>query len=122
MPHAIVVLAPEETPEGRGRILHALTTADGLANRNETVQVFFSGIGVTCLPAFVERNNQFTQNYGDLFDSVLPSVAGACDFCARRRFDSAAAAAELGVDVVGGEDRHHDLAELLIDGWQVTTF
>ena len=122
MRHAIVILAPEETPEGRGRILHALHTARALAAHDETVQVFFGGIGVTCLPAFLSRDNPFTRNYGDLFDQILPLVAGACDFCSQSRFDSATAAADLGVELVGGQGQHHDLAELLAAGWQVVTF
>jgi hypothetical protein len=122
MRHAIVVMAAEETPEGRGRILHALHTARDLAAEGATVAVFFEGIGVTCLTAFDERDNPFTKNYGPLFDEVLPLVAGACDFCARRRFDAAAAADSLGINLLGGEDRHHSLAGLLMDSWLVTTF
>lgn len=122
MRHALVVMAPEETPEGRGRILHALHTAQDLAAAQQTVQVFFEGIGVTCLTAFEKSDNAFTQNYADLFSEVLPMVAGACDFCARRRFDAADAAGKLGVELLGGTDRHHSLATLLIDSWVVTTF
>ena len=120
--HVIAVMAPEATAEGRGRIVHALHTARELANRNQKVGVVFAGIGVTCLSAFAARDNPFTQNYGELFDAVLPLVGGACDFCARNRFDAADAARSLGVDLIGGEGRHHDLAELLGNGWTVTTF
>lgn len=122
MQHAIVVMAAEETPEGRGRILHAFYTARDLAKNGETVAVFFDGIGVTCLTAFTERSNPFTKNYGPLFDEVLPLVAGACDFCARRRFDAADAADSLGISLLGGEDHHHSLAGLPVDSWQITTF
>lgn len=120
--HAVVVLAPEDTPEGRGRILHAFHTAQELAELGHETRVFFAGVGVTCLTAFETRDNQFTRNYGDLFDSILPLVAGACDFCARRRFDAAAAAEHWGIKLVGGKDRHHSMAKLLSDSWVVTTF
>lgn len=122
MRHAIVIMAAAETPEGRGRILHAWYTARDLAADGATVAVFFEGIGVTCLTAFAERDNPFTENYGPLFDEVLPLVAGACDFCARSRFDAADAAELLGISLLGGEAHHHSLAGLLVDSWLVTTF
>jgi predicted peroxiredoxin len=122
MPHAIVIMAPEETPEGRGRIIHALHTARDLAANNEDVGVFFEGIGVTCLTAFAERANPFTENYGPLFDEVKPLVRGACDFCARRRFNAADAANSLDIDLIGGVDQHHSLADLIAESWVVTTF
>ena len=120
--HAVVVLAPEDTPEGRGRILHGLVTARDLAEAGEDVEVYFDGIGVTVLTAFMERDNRFTENYGPLFDSIRPLIAGACDFCTRRRFDAAAAAEAFGVPMLGGEDKHHSLAPLLAAGTTVTTF
>jgi len=120
--YAVVVLAPEETPEGRGRILHAFTTARDLAAGGADVEVYFDGIGVTCLTAFAARDNPFTQNYGDLFDEIHPLIAGACDFCARRRFDAGSAADALGTGFLGGTDQHHSLAPLLLDGVSVLTF
>ena len=120
--HAIVILAPEETPEGRGRILHALTTARDLASANADVEIYFDGIGVTCLTAFHVRDNQFTQNYSGLFESIRPLIRGTCDFCTRRRFDAAEAAAALDVAIVGGEDQHHSLASLILNGCQIHTF
>ena len=120
--HIIVVLSPEDTPEGRGRILHALVTAQGLAEAGEEVEVHFDGIGVTVLTAFMERDNRFTENYGPLFDSIRPLIAGACDFCTRRRFEASEAAAAFDVPMLGGEDKHHSLASLLAAGASVTTF
>ena len=120
--YAIVVLAPEETPEGRGRILHAFTTARDLAASGSDVAIYFDGIGVTCLTAFHERSNQFTRHYGELFDEIRPLIAGACDFCARKRFDAAGASVALGVDFVGGADQHHSLAPLLLEDVTVSTF
>lgn len=120
--HAVVVLAPEETAEGRGRILHAFTTARDFADAGAEVQVYFDGIGVTCLTAFEAGNNQFTQHYATLFESIRPLIAGACDFCARRRFGAADAAAALEIGLVGGEDQHHSLAPLLLADYQVHTF
>ncbi len=120
--HAVVVLAPEDTPEGRGRILHAFTTARDLAAEGVDVGVYFDGVGVTVLTAFNEPTNRFTENYAPLFEAIRPLIAGACDFCARRRFDAADAAAALNVPIIGGEDQHHSLARLVLAGTAVHTF
>jgi hypothetical protein len=120
--YAVVVLAPEETPEGRGRILHAFTTARDLAASGASVAIYFDGIGVTCLTAFHARDNQFTSHYGPLFDEVRPLIAGACDFCARGRFDATDAVGAFGIEFLGGDGRHHSLAEVLLNGATVVTF
>jgi hypothetical protein len=120
--HAVVVISPEDTPEGRGRILHALVTAQGLSEAGEEVEVHFDGIGVTALTAFMERDNRFTESYGPLFDSIRPLITGACDFCTRRRFEASEAAEAFDVPLLGGEDQHHSLASLLMAGATVTTF
>ena len=120
--HAVVVLAPEDTPEGRGRILHAFHTAQELAALGHETNVFFAGVGVTCLTAFEARDNQFTRHYGELFDEIHPLIAGACDFCARKRFDAAGASVAHGVDFVGGAGQHHSLAPLLLEDVTVSTF
>ena len=120
--HAIVVLAPEDTPEGRGRILHALHTAQHLSKAGERVEIYFDGIGVTVPDAFLERSNRFTENYGPLFDSLKPSFAGACDFCARVRFEATEGTAAYEMPLLGGEGKHHSLAGLLQQGATVTTF
>jgi len=52
----------------------------------------------------------------------VPLGSGACDFCARGRFDAADIATALGVDLLGGQDQHHSLAGLLTDSWAATTF
>lgn len=120
--HAVVVLAPEETPEGRGRILHAFYTARDLAAGGAAVEIYLDGIGVTLMAAFAEPVNPFTTAYKPLFDEIRPLIEGACDFCTRKRFDAASAAGVLGIPVVGGEDHHHSLASLILEGYQVHTF
>ena len=115
-------MAPEETPEGRGRILHAFTSARDLTAAGASVEVYFEGAGVTCLTAFHAADNRFTQHYAGLFDEVRPLIAGACDFCTRQRFEAEPAAAALGIEMVGGEDQHHSLADLVLRGYEVHTF
>lgn len=120
--HAVVVLAPEETPEGRGRILHAFVTARDLAAAGATVEVYLKGIGVTLLPALAAPDNPFTTNYTPLFEQVRPLIKGTCSFCTRNRFDSTGGAEALGIEILGGDGQHHSLAPLLLDGYEVHTF
>jgi hypothetical protein len=120
--HAIVVMGASDTPEGRGRMNHALRAAKSLADREAEVGLFFHGIGVTWMDAFDRRDDRFTQNYGELFDEVKDKIGGACDFCAATRFQVDGAAANLGVSLLGGSGEHHDIGELVADGWTVVTF
>jgi hypothetical protein len=120
--HAVVILAPEVTPEGRGRILHAFYTARDLAQQGVTVEIYLDGIGVTILTAFAEPDNTFTTNYTPLFNEIRPLIRGTCDFCSRKRFDASAGAEALGVPFKGGDGEHHTLAPLIQDGYQVHTF
>ena len=83
---------------------------------------WFHGVGVIWLAAFNAQYDQFTRNYAALFDDVRGSIAGACDFYARTRFGAAEAAERLGVPIVGGGGRHHTVAALAADGYQVLTF
>lgn len=118
----LVVQSASDTPEGRGRMVHALKTAQELQASGADVGLYFHGIGVTWLAAFATRTDQFTENYGPLFDGVLRTIAGACDFCAAVRFDVAEAAESLGVALLGGTGEHHTVAQLLSQGRQVVTF
>jgi hypothetical protein len=122
--YAIVVMSEhsEGNPGGQARLLHALSAARDLADAGEEVGIWFHGVGVTWLAAFNAQYDQFTRNYTSLFDSVRDSIAGACDFCACTRFGAAEAAEQLGVPIVGGSGRHHTVAALVADGYQVITF
>ena len=122
--YAIVVMSEhsEGNPGGQARLLHALSAARDFADAGEEVGIWFHGVGVTWLAAFTARYDQFTRNYASLFDNVRANIAGACDFCARTRFGAAEAAEKLGVPIVGGDGRHHTVAALTADGYQVLTF
>jgi hypothetical protein len=122
--YAIVVMSEhsEGNPGGQARLLHALSAAKDFADAGEEVGIWFHGVGVTWLAAFNTRYDQFTRNYASLFDAVRGSIAGACDFCARTRFGAAEAAERLGVPIVGGDGRHHTVAALAADGYQVLIF
>ena len=118
--YTIALYAPEETADGRGRLLHAFTTARDLAESGARVSVFFDGIGVECLTAFHEKTNPFTQHYVKLFDAIQP-FAQACHVCAKH-FGADQAATALGVELVGGEDEHRSLALAAINGETILTF
>jgi hypothetical protein len=122
--YAVVVMSEhsEGNPGGQGRMVHALGAVREFKAAGEEVTLWFHGIGVTWLAAFDARYDQFTRNYGPLFDEVHDVIGGACDFCVRRRFGVAESAERLGVPVVGGEGEHHTVAALVREGWQVVSF
>jgi len=117
--YAIVLMAPEETPDGRGRLLHAFTTGRDLAAAGAHVEFFFDGIGVQCLTAFHAGENPFSEHYVKLFNQVLP-FAKACGVCSKH-FGADHAAKELGVEMVS-LDEHRSLAQFVLDGYEVITF
>lgn len=67
-------------------MVHLLMTADALRDADAEVAVYLHGAGVNWATAFATREDNFTQHYGELFDSVKPLIVGACNFCANVRF------------------------------------
>jgi len=118
---AIVVLAASDTPEGRGRMVHALYSAREFKEAGDEVKLIFDGIGVTWLEAFARREDQFTQHYGETFDSVKDTVLGACNFCASVRFDINDTVQSEDYALLGPEGGHHGLRDLIADGYQIIT-
>lgn len=117
--YAIILMAPEETPDGRGRLLHAFTTARDLKDAGADVEFSFDGIGVECLTAFHTKDNPFSEHYVELFDQVR-GISKACGVCAKH-FGTDDAAAALGIELVSHE-HHRSLARFLLDGYRVVTF
>ena len=117
--YAIVLMAPEATADGRGRLLHAFTTARDLRAAGADVEFYFDGIGVECLTAFHTKENPFTEHYGKLFDEVRV-FAQACGVCSKH-FHADDAAEALGVEMISDE-HHRSLAHGLLDGYEVVTF
>ena len=81
--YAVVVMSEhgEANPGGPGRMVHALSAVKAFKEAGDEVTLWFHGIGVTWLAAFDSRYDQFTRNYGGLFDEVKDAIGGACDFC-----------------------------------------
>lgn len=118
---AIVVSAASDTPEGRGRMVHAMYSARELKEAGDEVKLIFDGIGVTWLEAFARREDQFTQHYGETFDAVKDTIMGACNFCAMVRFDIKDTIKSEGYPLLGQEDGHHGFRDLITDGYQIIT-
>jgi predicted peroxiredoxin len=116
---AIVLMAPESSPDGRGRLLHAFTTAIDLIEAGAEVEFFFDGIGVECITAFHEKANPFSDHYSKLFEQVLPH-AKACGVCTKH-FGAEEAARKVGVELVS-HDRHRSLAHFALAGTSILTF
>jgi len=119
---AIIVLTASDTPEGRGRMIHALYTAKELKKAGDDVKLIFDGIGVTWLEAFAKRDDPFTQNYGEIFDAVKDKIMGACNFCASKRFDISDTIKTEGYTLLGEAGGHHGLRDLIADGFQLITY
>ena len=113
------MLAPESTADGRGRLLHAFTTAIDLIDAGADMEFFFDGIGVECITAFHQRANPFSEHYSELFDRVLPH-AKACGVCAKH-YEAEDAARRLGVELIS-HDHHRSLAQFAIDGASIISF
>jgi hypothetical protein len=122
--YAIVVMSEhgEGNPGGQGRMVHALSAARSFKDAGEDVTVWFHGVGVTWLSVFDSRYDAFAKHYGGLFDSLRDCMGGACSFCTVKRFGSTESAERLGVPVVGPDDGHHTIADLVAQGHQVFTF
>jgi hypothetical protein len=116
--YAIILVAPEEAPDGRGRLLHAFATARDLAAAGANVEFYFDGIGVECLTAFHARDNPFSEHYAKLFDQVKP-FSKACGVCSRH-YQADTAAEALGIEMVS-LDEHRSVAQFILDGYVVIT-
>ena len=120
--YALIVMGSSDTPEGRGRMVHAMTAARELVDAGEDVKLLFEGIGVTWLTAFDQREHPFTQNYGGLFDSLKEHIHGACHFCTTGRFDAGDAVKALDIPLLGEEGGHYSFGSLVKEGFQIITF
>ena len=121
MTTALVMMTDPGNPEANGRMVHLLTAAAALRDAGEPVAVYLHGAGVNWATAFAAREDRFTQHYGELFNSVKPLIAGACNFCANVRFEQTAALDDLGIGVVGEEGGHHTVADIITAGDRLVT-
>ena len=116
---ALVMMAADDNPEGRGRMVHLMTTA---ADLGTDAEIFFHGAAVNWLAAFDQREHPFTQAYDEKSDAIRDQIVGACNFCTNARFEVGDSADRLGVAILGEEGQHHSIANILASGATVITF
>ena len=119
---ALVMMTDPGNPEANGRMVHLLKSAATFRDAGEDVAIHFHGAAVNWTGAFREREDRFTQAYGELFDEITPLIAGACNFCTKVRFQQTAAVDALGLAYLGEEGGHETAADLVLAGKQVLTF
>jgi hypothetical protein len=119
---AIIILADSETPEGRGRMAHAMTTAKELGDSENGVRILFEGVGVTWLKAFHLAEHPFTQHYAPMFEEIKDNIMGACHFCTAGRFEVLEHVEALGIPLLTEESTHFSVGSLISEGYQVITF
>ena len=116
---ALVMMADDDYPEGRGRMTTLLTTALELG---DDADVYFHGAGVNWLATFDAGEHPFAKAYGPRFEEMSPRIAGTCNLCTNVRFEVGDSARRLGIPILGNEGEHHSLAEVVRSGAMLVTF
>ena len=75
---AAIVFADTGSPEGLGRVMNALTTAQEFKDAGDDVLVVFDGAGTKWIAELSRENHKYHQ----LFEDVRDVVGGACSYCA----------------------------------------
>ena len=120
--YAILVTSASDTPEGRGKMIHALLTGRDIIANGSEVKYLYQGIGVTWLKEFNIREHPFTTHYGHVFDEMKEHIMGACNFCSNGRFEVGDHVREMGIDFVGEEGDHFAVGDLVSQGYQLLSF
>jgi len=116
----VSILNPGEAAEHNGQTIHALKLASKLKAAGADVVVVFEGKGVSWLPRFLDRSDDshpFVKHYGYVFDEVRDAVV-ACNMCAIR-FDLRDSIAAADIPIKGEGKDHIDIAQYVLDGYQV---
>jgi hypothetical protein len=120
--YAILVTSASDTPEGRGKMAHALITGQDIIANGGEVKYLYQGIGVTWLKAFNTQEHPFTTHYLDKFNDMKPYIMGACNFCTNGRFDVGDDVREMGVEILGNNGEHFGVGDLVMHGYQLLSF
>jgi hypothetical protein len=118
----IIVMAAPDNPEGHGRMIHAAQAAKELNAAGQDVKIVFEGIGVSWLDSFHRCGDLVAKAHGLVFEEFEGMVAGACNFCATKRFNVGDAVKALGLPLLGPDGGHYSLGEYAAAGYQVITF
>lgn len=114
---AAIVFADTGSPEGLGRVMNALTTAQEFKEAGDDVLVVFDGAGTK----WIAELSRETHKYHQLFEDVRDVVAGACSYCAKA-FGVNEAVEGAGVELLEDYKGHPSLRTLVSDGYAVVTF
>lgn len=120
--YVVMVMGESDTPEGRGRMVHAMKAVNDLKASGAEVKMVFAGIGVTWMSEIHKMEHPFVQHYQPLWESVKEDVVGVCNFCATGRFKTGDETEALGFGFLGDEGQHLNISELISDGSQLLTF
>lgn len=120
--YAILMLSADDYPEGRGRMAHAMVTAEGLLSKGHDVKILFQGQGVQWLRTWQQMEHPFAKNYRERFERIRPHIAGACAFCTDGRFKVGEEVRALDVSIRGADGGHDDMGDLIEEGYQLVTF
>lgn len=120
--YLISIISASDTPEGRGKMTHALHTGrDIIANGGE-IKFVYQGLGVTWLQEFNKREHPFTQHYWGIFEEMREHIMGACNFCTNGRFKVGDDVKAMDVAIVGEDGEHFAVGDMLAQGYQLLTF
>jgi hypothetical protein len=114
---AAIVFADAGSPEGLGRVMNALTTAQEFKEAGDETVVVFDGAGTKWIAELSREKHKYHQ----LFEDVRDVVAGACSYCAEA-FGVKEAVEGAGIDLLEDYKGHPSLRTLINDGYHVVTF
>lgn len=114
---AVVVLADTETHGDLARAVNALETAKEFQEAGDEVSVIFDGAGTRWVGELAKPDHRAHR----LYESVKPTVRGACAYCAQA-FGVKDAVQDAGVTLLDEHDRHPSLRRFVTDGYEVITF
>jgi hypothetical protein len=123
MKTAIIILSdPKEGEDALGRMFNGLALAAEAINAGDNTEIVFTGAG-TRWPAELSKA---THPAHGLYQTVLPSVAGACNHCAIV-FGAESAVNSCGINFITDNNLAgtHGLASIrryLAEGWHTVLF
>jgi hypothetical protein len=114
---AIVVLADTETHADLGRVYNAIETVKEFQEAGDEVTLLFDGAGTKWIGLLANPDHRLRRH----FDTVKPTIAGACRFCAAA-FGAKAEVEQSGIPLLGEYEGHPSLRKWVAQGYQVITF
>lgn len=114
---AAVVFADTGSPEGLGRVVNALTTAQEFKEAGDGVVVVFDGAGTKWIAELAREDHKYNQ----LFEGVRDVLAGACSYCANA-YGVKEAVEDAGVQLLEDYKGHPSLRNLVVEGYEIVTF